>query len=427
MAYEWFNSAPAFDPMAMKSTNVGAVAITTPFDTGAGTPIGGGVYTTPNTPSPLPPGPVSTITPTVPIVTTPTDIGTSTPTGTGTYTTSVTQNPYGTDPAAGLYGTGGGGGTPPAATTNLFQDQIYILILKLKSVGIPASTAERAGAFFQNILNDGITDLDNAVDIFLYAKSYKAKNGTDIPSPYYQDFGKFNDKLTSAKPPGVMVPWVLGLKDVFTKYEPGALYSTDDAIQKYLQNDVKVSDLDTRLNTARLKAVTADSAYTDALIKLGYISKPSDLTGFFASPELGQKQLEQNASTGAFAAEAIRRAKVGGIQADLEFAKQETADLLSQGYNEAQIAAIAEKNYSTIASNIGTVTKLSGIYQGKNAATAQIIQSELQQQEFNSIDSERARTLANQEIGAFSGSAGLSGASSYSRKASLNTPTGGEL
>jgi hypothetical protein len=295
-------------------------------------------------------------------------------------------------------------------------------------VGIPAATAERAGVFFGALLDDGITDLDNAVDIFLYAKTYKAKKtGQEIPSPYYQDFGKFNDGLTSAKPPGVLVPWVLGLRDTLTKYKPGSLYETDEAMQDYLKNDVKVSELDERLNAARLRGITADKTYTNALIELGYISKAEDLTGFFASPKIGQKQLELNRNTGAFATEALRRAREGGIKLDTEFSKQQAANLTAQGYSEAQVANISEKGYQAIARDIMPEVKLSGVYQGAQAANAATVQSELQQQEFMSMDSERFNTLRGQEIGAFQGSAGLSGSSAYLRKTSLTSPNIGAL
>jgi hypothetical protein len=314
---------------------------------------------------------------------------------------------------------GGGGKNAPA---NDWTNQIYILINKLKSVGLPASTAERAGAFFASVLDDGITDLDNAVDIFLYSKTYKSKKtGQEIPSPYYTDFGKFNDGLSSAKPPGVLVPWVLGIRDTLKKYNPGSLYETDDAMQKYLKNDVKVSELDERFNAARLRSITADKAYVNALIELKFISKPEDLTGFFASPEIGQKQLELNRNTGALAAEALRRAKEGGIQLDTEFAKQQAAKLTAEGYSEAQIANEAARGFSRIARDIMPTVKISGIYQGPQAASASTIQKELQQEEFMGMDSERFNTLAGQESASFRGS------TSFLNRTSLKSPDIGQI
>jgi hypothetical protein len=294
--------------------------------------------------------------------------------------------------------------------TNAQTNQIYVLINKLKSVGIPEGLANRAGAFFTALQDDGIDDEDNMIDIFLNAKSYKAKKtGQEIASPYYQDFGKFNDGLTSAKPPGVLVPLVLGFRETVKKYDTNgtlSLYSTDESIQKYLKNNLRVSDLDDNLNQARLRGITADPVYVDTLTKMGYIKTAADLTGFFASPELGQQQLELNRNSAAFGAEALRRAKEGGVQLDTDFAKKQAAKLTAEGYKEAQISSIAEKGYQQIARNIMPTVKLSGVYQGAQAANAATVQSGLQQQEFMGVDYETATTVGGQEIGAFQGSAG---------------------
>jgi len=298
---------------------------------------------------------------------------------------------------------------PPLPTTKQ-TNQIYILIAKLKAVGIPESLANRAGAFFTALQDDGIDDEDNMIDIFLNAKSYKSKKtGQEIASPYYQDFGKFNDGLSSAKPPGVLVPWVLGLRDTVKKYDTDgslSLYSSDESIQKYLKNGTQVSMLDENLNQARLRGITADPVYVDTLTKMGFIRTAADLTGFFASPELGQKQLELNRNSAAFGAEALRRAKEGGVQLDTDFAKKQAAALTAQNYNEAQISATAEKGYQAIARNIMPTVKLSGIYQGAQAANRATVQSGLQQQEFMGVDYETAAVVGGQEIGAFQGSAG---------------------
>jgi len=343
----------------------------------------------------------------------------------GVYQNTAGQIIPGARPATEPFpGTGsvtpGGSGVPTVTADQ--TNQIYILVNKLKSAGIPAATADRAGVFFASLLDDGITDADNAVDIFLNVKSYKSKKtGQEIPSPYYTDFGKFNDGLSSAKPPGVLVPLVLGLRETIKKYNPGSLYETDDAMQKYLKNDVKVSELDERLNAARLRSITADKTYVDTLIKLNYISKPEDLTGFFASPEIGQKQLELNRNTGAFAAEALRRAREGGIQLETEFAKQQAAEFTRQGYNEAQIANEAARGFSRIARDIMPTVKVSGIYQGPQAASAATIQKELQQEEFMGMDSERFNILAAQESASFRGS------TDFLNRTSLPTPTLGQI
>jgi hypothetical protein len=304
-------------------------------------------------------------------------------------------------------------------------NQIWVLIAKLKAVGIPASTADRAGAFFTALQDDGIDDVDNMIDIFLNAKSYKAKKtGQEIASPYYTDFGKFNEGLTSAKPSGVLVPWVLGLRETVKRYDTNgtlSLFSTDESIQKFLKNGTQPSTLDANLNAARLAAVTADPVLIDTLTKMNYIKTAADLTSFFASPDLGQKQLELNRNSAAFGIEAVRRAKVGGINLDSEYAKQQAAELTRKGYSEAQIAAEASRGYSRIARDIMPTVKVSGIYQGAQAASAGTIQKELQQEEFMDMDSERFNILAGQESASFRSS------SSFLNRTSLPTPTLGQI
>jgi hypothetical protein len=325
------------------------------------------------------------------------------------YSPSAMVNPVTGQPAAPMAGYQFPIVTPKPAGKDL-TNQIYILIAKLKAVGIPESLANRAGAFFTALQDDGIDDEDNMIDIFLNTKSYKSKKtGQEIISPYYTDFGKFNDGLSSAKPPSILVPWVLGLRDTVKKYDTDgslSLYSTDESIQKYLKNSVKVSDLDSNLNQARLRGITADPVYVDTLTKMGFIKTAADLTGFFASPELGQQQLELNRNSAAFGVEALRRAKEGGVQLDTEFAKKQAAALTAQGYNEAGVSSVAEKGYQAIARNIMPTVKLSGVYQGAQAANAATVQSGLQQQEFMGVDYETATVVGGQEIGAFQGSAG---------------------
>jgi len=403
MAYEWFNTSPAYDPLSAfapsKPKETAGSAPTSNFTYGSGNPL----YTTPpdrniitNPTSNFTYGQGNPFDPTfvVPDSTVPRVVG-----GTGR------DNDGGGDDGGG--GGGGGGGGDNTDTVSDYTNQIYILIAKLKSVGIPASTADRAGAFFTALFDDGITGLDNAVDIFLYSKSYVSKkSGLTIDSPYYQDFGKFNDKLSSAKPPGVLVPWILGIKDTLNKYKPGSLFESDDSIQQYLQNDVKVSQLDERLNAYKLEAINADPSYVKALQAGGFINSADDLIGFYANPKLGTEQLQLNRNTGRFAAEAIRRAKEGGVQADIAFATKQAAALKAKGYSEGQISATAEQGYNFIARNIMPEVKISGIYQGKNAASASTVQSELQQQEFMAMDSERFDILRKQELGAFKSSSG---------------------
>lgn len=312
--------------------------------------------------------------------------------------------------------------TPIASTTSAdYSSSVSILYNKLIAAGIPASTAEKAKTFFSTLLGDGIS-IDNAIDYFYYQKNYTSKSGVTYESPYATDFGKFNDGLTVPKSPNELVNWVLGIRNTGVKYNLGAAYTDDTAIAKLIKNNVTVKDFDARANEAQLKAITADPNYTNALKNLGYISSPQDLTGFFLNPDIAQTEFDRRLKTAAFGAEAVRN-QVPGMTFDKSFIEKQAADLAAQGYSEAEISAIAQKGFGTVAANLLPATTVAGIY--RNAVGNVDVQNALQQQAFNKVNNQQLQTAAQMNIGAFSGSAGTSGTSTYLRKTSLQQ-TGAE-
>ncbi len=340
-------------------------------------------------------------------------------------------------------GTGGGGGgggggngdgegdgngdgepdNPPAEepVVDTFDLRWQILKAKLLAAGLPETTVNNSRSYFETILKDARfagqpNELDAVVDQYLYLPTYQAKDGRTVDSPFYQDFGKFNEKLTARKKPGELVGLVLGYKRVVDKYVTSAsareIFKSDDSITKYMQNDVSVAELDERANAARLRSVTADPFYVQSLKELGYIDDASDLTSFFLDPNVGTKALEDRRTAGAFATEAVRRAsEATGIKLDTEFARQQAARLTNLGYSEAQITQLAGQGFENIAEQLRPTEKLSGIYERNltgGAADAQKIQQELQSEQFLGTASQRRKKLAEQETQAFRGQSGLS-------------------
>lgn len=300
-----------------------------------------------------------------------------------------------------------------------FDTTWLILKAKLLAAGLPESTVDNSRDYFRVILKDarfaGTNELENVVDQYLYLPTYQAKDGKTIDSPFYKDFGKFNEKLTTKKKPGELVGLVLGYKRVIDKYVTSvsarAGFTTDESITKYMQNDVSVAELDERANAARLRAINADPAYIAALKDLKYIGDASELTSFFLDPNIGTKALEDRRTSGAFAAEAVRRAgETTGIKLDTEFAKQQAARLTQLGYTEAQITQLAGQGYENIAEQLKPTEKLSGIYESRTgtAANAAQVQQELQAEQFLGTASQRRKRLAEQEIQAFRGQSGIS-------------------
>lgn len=141
--------------------------------------------------------------------------------------------------------------------------------------------------------------------------------------------------------------------------------------------------------------------------------------------KIGKEQLELNRNTGAFVAEAIRRAGSGLLVENMQVAnyKKLAAELTAKGYTEEQIAKLAEIGFQNVAESLKPTVALSGIYEktAGDQATTSLIQSELEQQEFMNMASLRRKKLAEQNVKAFQGTSGTT-------STSLRTaPTGGIL
>jgi hypothetical protein len=276
---------------------------------------------------------------------------------------------------------------------------------------LPVTTVDKSVEFFRSIITDGKfqgeNEISDVVDQYLYSPAYKAKNGTEIASPFYEKFGKFNAQLKIQKKPDELVKLVLGYEKLVDKYKVSEEFKTDDSITKYLQNDTSVAELDERMNTARLRGINSDLSYIKALRDLNYIKDGADLTSFFLDPSIGTVELESRRKTAAFATEAVRRAG-SGITLDTTSAQQLAARFTALGYSEAQIANLSGEKYANIAEQLQPTTALSGIYEKGGAADAPTIQKELESEQFLGMASARRKKLAEQNIKAFSGSSGIS-------------------
>jgi hypothetical protein len=268
-------------------------------------------------------------------------------------------------------------------------------------------------------LADGVSETD-AINYLYYQPTYTSKSGATITSPYATDFGKFNAGLAQAKDPTTLVNWVLGMRDVGTKYNLDAAYTDDTALSKLIKNNVSVANFDARANEAQLKAITADPNLISAMQKLNYIGQSTDLTGFYLNPDIAQIEFDKRAKTAAFGAEAVRMQN-RFTTFDTAFIQKQAADLAAQGYSEAEIAKIAQKGYADIATNIEPATTLAGIY-ANSTGNMKDIQNQLQQQAFNAVKSVGLQTAASMESAAFQGSAGTAGTSTYLRKTSQQQP-----
>lgn len=304
-------------------------------------------------------------------------------------------------PAAQPTGSGDGSGD-----SNLNAPTTSLSILKslLKGQGFPSTLIDSSASFLQRLLNDRL-DYDNAISVFLDSKDYTFKDGTKVTSPFYTAYGYLNEGITNPKTSGELYGLVEGIKGVREKYNLSDKYTNPESLKLYVKNNIRVTDLDERANMARLKAISADPSYTSALTKLGFISSPEDLTDFFLDPKIGQEVLMQNRNTGAFAAEAIRRANKG-IAFNKEAMTKISAGLTAQGLSEGQISATASEGYENIGQTLLPMTGLSNVYEGAGAANEATIQGELESEQFLGTASERRKKLKELGTRSFQGSAG---------------------
>jgi hypothetical protein len=297
----------------------------------------------------------------------------------------------------------------PTDTSGQPTTNIDVIKAALRGLGFTSAILDSSTAFLNNLLKEGL-DQDNVLEVFLNSKDYTLKSGVKIDSPFYAEYGFLNEGLVVPKSASELFNAVEGYKEVIDKYSLSKKFLEKDALKQYTKNNVTAKDLAERANVATLKSVNQDPAYVEALQKLGFIATAADLKDFFMDPKIGQEQLNINRTTGAFAAEAVRRAR-SGIQFNSERFKSLAQTMVEKGISESGAATLAAQGFENIAAQLGTTTKLSGIYETQRAATSGQIQQELETEEFGGLESERRKRLREQELRAFQGSAGTTSSS----------------
>jgi hypothetical protein len=314
-------------------------------------------------------------------------------------------------------GANGGGSSTLSTTTDTVSNtpttNIEVLKALLKGQGFNSSLIDSSATYLQKLLKDNI-DYDNAVEIFLNAKDYTFKDGSKATSPFYTEYGYLNEGLVNPKSAREIYSAVEGYKGVVDTYKLSSKYLSKESLQGYVKNNVTVTDLAERANTAKIRALEADTFQVNALVKLGYIGSAADLADFYLDSKIGKEQLEINRQTGVFTAEALRREKAGVVTSDaqLQGFKQLTATLAAKGYSEGQISQLAATGFENIAQTLDPLAKYAGIYEKvggtveSNAAVKSSLQSELLQEEFQGTASERRKRISEQNLRAFQGAAG---------------------
>jgi hypothetical protein len=301
--------------------------------------------------------------------------------------------------------------TPPPTSSR------QIIRQKLVDLGFPANIIEGSISFVQSLIDDG--DYPNTPQGFLDAtevlynfKDFTTRRGNKLISPFYAEFTSLGEGLVGEqrKSPKYLMEFSLAAKDLVARYGFSSQFASQDSIKKYVQNQVRISDLDERFTAATLKTAEADPNNVKTLRAMGYINDAQDLKDFYADPTIGQKEFEIRSANAAFGKQALKRADSGIV-----FNKTRIEELAA-GFagNEAQAEAAAAQGYETISQTLAPLTKLEGIYGSGYTATGSTIQTQLEEEQFRGTASELRKRRKEQEELAFQRKSGTISASRMS-------------
>jgi hypothetical protein len=315
---------------------------------------------------------------------------------------------YVTPPTASQKAVIGATGATPTGKSGL-------VMAALQELGIPASMQQASLAFIDYVMADGMTEAE-AIKLYYNNKNFTTKNGVTLESPFYKEFTYLRDfapKTGQELPtPKELMAFKLGVKDFVAKTGRSPLFASEENIQKFISNGVKITDLDARFAEYGVATLAANPNKVAALVKLGYIKDSGGLIDFYADSSIGQKQFEINQKTAAFAQQAIQRAS-SGIKFDAANMKKLAAasGATDAGIGVGTVEANASKAFQTIAETLMPTTMVSGIYDRgafKTEAERQAaIQTELENEQFMGMPSNLRKRLTEQNIRGFSGESGI--------------------
>jgi hypothetical protein len=301
---------------------------------------------------------------------------------------------------------GGGNNPPPPPPPTPSTTDRQLIASRLKELNFPDSIIDSSINFVEAAMDDGL-ELANAVNILYNNKEYTTKNGIKLPSPFYAEFTSLRENYKGdprfTPTPKDLMEFSLGVKSLVSRYGRSSKFAERTAIEQYVANGVRITDLDQRFATAALKTLEADPVEVRTLQALGYISKAEDIADFYLDPKIGQEQFEINAKTAAFGKQALKRAG-SGITFDAARIKQ----LAATTTNEAEAEELAAQGYETIAKTLQPLTKLEQIYGvGIDQPT---IQAQLEEEQFKGTASELRKRRKEQEELSFQRRSGTIGA-----------------
>ena len=303
-----------------------------------------------------------------------------------------------------------------------------ILRQALLETGMPADVAESSLTFVQSLIDDGIAQTDAIHHLYNF-KDFTTKAGSKLTSPFYAKYTSLGEGLTGAerKTPLELMQFTLTTEKLVKNYGFSDKFASYDSLKKYVQNNVSATDLEPRMQAAKLKTSEADPTYVAALQKMGYISGAQDLADFFLDPNIGQQQLEVNRTAASFAQANLQRSGAG-LTLDPTQIKRISAQYAGMG--ETKALATAAQGYETIGQTLAPEYQLATMYEQPRGTILtkeqqvdlkNSMQAQLENEQFMGVglaSQERKKRLAQQAINDFQSQSGTYGgrSTSYSRQ-----------
>lgn len=242
----------------------------------------------------------------------------------------------------------------------------------------------------KNYLDDGtISPADPMLpDILL--------NDKNAPKEFKDRFkGIFALRAKNARFIPSVADYIKAEKDFGIMFRNAGLRDLDnpDFFAQIVENEVDYETASNLINDVYQTINMADTALKNELRTFFPNLAPNDLAKGLLLGKEGQEELALKISQ----AEIKSEATVRGIQSRLSI-----ADLARRGLTRGQAA----EGFESVATELQPLSRLSQIYERQQAASPETIQTELETEAFLGQQSKRKRRLAQQEIAAFSGSAG---------------------
>jgi hypothetical protein len=295
---------------------------------------------------------------------------------------------------------------PPAPVLPAATSASQLIKARLKALNFPESIIDGSINFVESAMDDGM-EMANAIEMLYNNKEYTTKNGIKLASPFYAEFTSLKENYKGdprfTPTPKELMEFSLGVKSLVSRYGRSSKFAERTALEQYVSNGVRITDLDQRFATAALKTIEADPNEVKTLVALGFINNAEDLADFYLDPKIGQEQFEINAKTAAFGKQAFKRAE-SGITFDAARIKQ----LASTTSGVADAEATAAQGFETIANTLQPLTKLEQIY--GVGIDQKAIQTQLEEEQFRGTASELRKRRKEQEELAFQRRSGTLGA-----------------